>query len=271
MIVIPDERFVWFDDGLAIKADCTDPNVCEYVQQLLSCSGNFMFPLIIADPPYGNIVSEKWDKVDTDDEQFAKWMIDWTQLWTKTLLPGGAFYVWGGVGTVGFRPFLRYLHGAEVPKQFELANLITWSKKRAYGVQNNYLWTREECAYFVKGNAKKPRCFNVPLLETKRGYAGYNAKYPAKSEFYRRTNVWTDINEMFRGKVHPTQKQQRLHEVMIEVHTQPGEWVLDPFAGAGTTAFAARKLGRNFVLIENDAAYFEDLVNRLLVKDETKE
>lgn len=225
-------------------------------------------PLIIADPPYGNIVDEKWDRVNDSDELFSDWMIRWTRGWTQyCLAPGGAFYVWGGVGRPGFRPFLRYLSEVEQPGQFELANLITWSKKRAYGVQNNYLWTREECAYFIRGDAKHPRCFNVPLLETKRGYAGYNAKYPAKSEFYRRTNVWTDINEIFRGKLHPTQKQQRLHEVMVEVHTQPGEWVIDPFAGAGTTAFACRKLGRRFVVIENDRGYFDDMVRRLRVND----
>ncbi len=222
-------------------------------------------PLIIADPPYGNIVSEKWDRVDATDDDFCNWMVAWTSNWAdKCLLPGGAFYVWGGVGKPGFRPFLKYLCDIERSgSKLELANLITWSKKRAYGVQNNYLWTREECAYFVNGNAKKPRTFHVPLLDTKRGYAGYNKKYPAKSEFYRRTNVWTDINELFRGKVHPTQKAQRVIEVPIEVHTDPGECVIDPFAGSGTTAMACRKLGRRFVVIENDEKIFDGMVERL--------
>lgn len=265
-----------FEDGHAILADSTSELVMLGALQLVSEATLpdrvEPVPLIIADPPYGNIVDEKWDRVNDSDELFSDWMIRWTRGWTQyCLAPGGAFYVWGGVGRPGFRPFLRYLSEVEQPGQFELANLITWSKKRAYGVQNNYLWTREECAYFIRGDAKRPRCFNVPLLETKRGYAGYNAKYPAKSEFYRRTNVWTDINEIFRGKLHPTQKQQRLHEVMVEVHTQPGEWVIDPFAGAGTTAFACRKLGRRFVVIENDRGYFDDMVRRLRVNDASGE
>ena len=250
-----------FSDGYAILGNSTDADLIRFVHNdLIDQVG-----LIVTDPPYGNVVNEKWDKVSVTDEEFSNWMISWTREWSTILSDGGAFYVWGGIGSPKFRPFLRYLHDVEEKGKFELANLITWKKKRGYGVQNNYLFTREECAYFVKGNAKKPKTFNVPLLEEKRGYAGYNPKYPAKSEFFRRTNVWTDVNEIFQGKVHPTQKTQKLHEIIIEVHTEPGDWVIDPFAGAGTTAFAARKLGRKFVIIEKNNEYFETLVKNLRV------
>src|SRR5690606_25380225 len=171
--------------------------------------------------------------------------------------------------------FLHYAANLEKKTDLKLANIITWSKKRAYGIQHNYLFTREECAYVFNGSdIKKPRCFNVPLLEEKRGYAGYNKKHPAKSEYKRRTNVWTDITEIFRGKNHPTQKAQRLYEVMIEVHTQPGEYVVDMFAGAGTCAAACRKLGRKFVLIENDpesVSQIEKLLGSKECKDEPTE
>lgn len=245
---------VSFKDGVAIHADSTSPEVFEYV---LSLTG--LVPLINTDPPYGNIVDEDWDETEMDAVTFAQWMVDWTRQWTKLLVPGGAFYVWGGIGVVEFRPFLHYIPMVET-KQFQLANLITWSKKRAFGVPRNYLFTREELAFFVNGDAKKPHLFNIPLLETKRGYAGYNPKYPAKSEFYRRTNVWTDITEILRGKRHRTQKPLRCMEVPIEVHTNPGDWVVDLFAGAGTTAMAARKLDRRFVVIEKKPEEFEKLV-----------
>lgn len=220
-------------------------------------------PLIIADPPYGNIVSEVWDRVQSSDQQFAGWMCDWTRSWSDdVLLNRGAFYVWGGIGRPGFRPFLRYLHDAERPGDFELANLITWSKRRGYGVQNNYLFTREECAYFTKGSAKKPLKFNVPHLDAVRGYAGYNPKYPAKSENYRRTNVWTDITEVMRGKVHPTQKAKKLYEVIIGVHTDPGDWVVDLFAGSGVAAEAATATGRKFLVVESNEAMVADILQR---------
>lgn len=246
-----------FTDGYAICGDSTSGEVQKCVSELVG-----KFPLIIADPPYGNIVPHKWDVVKDSDDEFSDWMVEWTRSWSNQLHDGGAFYVWGGIGLPKFRPFMKFVPKIEVDGQLEMANMITWSKKRAIGTATNYLFTREECAYLVKGRAKKPRKFNVPLLDVKRGYQGFNPKYPAKSEFYRRTNVWTDINELFRGKRHPTEKAQRLHEVMIEIHTDPGEWVLDPFAGAGTTGAAARKLERNFVLIESDKKIFEGMVER---------
>ena len=248
-----------FKDGYAICGDCTSADVQNEVKNLVGS-----VPLIVADPPYGNIVPHKWDRTSDSDEIFSDWMVDWTRGWAEAILqPGGAFYVWGGIGLPGFRPFMKFIPKIEDPGNFELANLITWSKRRAIGRPNNYLFTREECAYFIKGFSKRPRTFNVPLLETKRGYEGFNPKYPAKSEYYRRTNVWTDINEIFRGKRHPTEKAQRLHEVMIEIHTAPDEWVVDPFAGAGTTAAAARKLGRKFVMIESNVEIFEGMAERL--------
>ncbi len=245
-------------DGIVV---CADSTLSSTVSHIVGLVGEV--PLVIADGPYGNIVRETWDKTHNSDDEFAEWMHAWTKTWRSALLPGAAFYVWGGIGKPGFRPFLKYLTLAERPGAFELSNIITWKKRRAYGTSSNYLFTREECAYFVNGDAKKPRCFNVPLLEEKRGYAGFNDKYPAKSECYRRSNVWTDIGELMCGKGHPTQKAQRLHEVMIEVHTSPGEVVIDPFAGYGTTALAARKLGRRFVAVESDSGYFEQMLERL--------
>lgn len=254
-------KSVEFSDGIAVNGDCCDLAVYDAVKNYLSDKGGEI-QLICTDPPYGNIVKVKWDKYDGLDTEFVKWMSNWTRTWNDLLVKGGAFYVWGGLGRPGFRPFFKYLIDVET-ENFQLANLITWGKKRAYGVQNNYLYTREELAYFVKGNAKRPRKFNVPLLDNKRGYAGYNKEYPAKSEFYRRTNVWSDVTEIFRGKVEPTQKPQRVIEIPIEIHTDPGEFVLDMFAGSGTTAQAARSLGRRFVVIEKDEKTFDSLVSRL--------
>ena len=251
-------------DGLTICGDCTDVDVLAEVKSYLQSQGQEKATLIYTDPPYGNILDEKWDKTKLNEKQFSAWMIDWSKQWCDVLEDGGAFYVWGGIGKRNFRPFFQYMLDAE-SDSFQLANLITWKKKRAYGVPRNYIFTREELAYFVKGRAERPRKFSIPYLAEKRGYAGYNKKYPAKSEFYRRTNVWTDINELFRGKVHPTEKPKRLAQIPLDTHTNPGEFVIDIFAGSGSTAHAARDLNRKFVLVEKDPVCYDKIIESLKV------
>ena len=46
-------------------------------------------------------------------------------------------------------------------------------------------------------------------------------------------------------------------------NTNVDDWVIDPFAGSGTTAFAAMRLARRFVVIENDEKTFEEMLTRL--------
>lgn len=245
-------------NGIVINGTFPDNDVVDIIK---TTAGKL--PLIVGDPPYGNIVDEKWDKID-NDISFCKWMIGWTKVCAELSEPGGALYVWGGSGKPGVRPFYRYLVEAEIQTPYQLANHITWNKKRGYGTGHNYLYTREELAYFILGDIKKPRCFNIPLLEEKRGYGGFSEKYPAKSEYKRRTNVWSDITDM--GKKitkHPTEKPVALAKIPILTHTNPGEWVLDPFAGSGSTGVAAINTGRKFILVEQDKKYFDQMVDRL--------
>jgi modification methylase len=64
-------------------------------------------------------------------------------------------------------------------------------------------------------------------------------------------------------KAHPTQKPESLLHRLILATSRPGELVLDPFFGTGTTGAAARRLGRRFIGIERDANYLEIARKRL--------
>ncbi len=64
-------------------------------------------------------------------------------------------------------------------------------------------------------------------------------------------------------KVHPTQKPEALLHRVIVACTAPGEVVLDPFLGTGTTAAVAKRLGRRYVGIERDAGYAAAALARL--------
>ena len=58
-------------------------------------------------------------------------------------------------------------------------------------------------------------------------------------------------------KVHPTQKPEALLARMLLPSSNPGDVVLDPFFGTGTTGAVAKTLGRNFIGIERDPVYAE--------------
>lgn len=266
-----------------IHGDLTTARVISRLHELAPAGG---YPLMVADPPYGNIVNEYWDQIELSQGEFTEWMLGWARDYYPLLAENGVFYIWGGTGIPMFRPFMEFCARVEFETPYKIYNLITWKKKRAYGVQHNYLFTREELIVLFKGeNIKKPRCFNIPLLDEKRGYAGFNEKYPAKSEHKRRSNVWMDEDtwhtlprdldpklirsnvwdetEILRGKLHECHKAAAVAKIPIEVHTNPKEVVLDLFSGSGETSFQAKLLNRGFVAVEKDPHTYQLLTERL--------
>ena len=82
------------------------------------------------------------------------------------------------------------------------------------------------------------------------------------------TNLWDDLG--FQGIAREggvtfvrNKKPERLLQRVLELATDPGDWVLDPFGGSGTTAAAAHKMGRNWVVIEREKALFDAARGRL--------
>ena len=64
---------------------------------------------------------------------------------------------------------------------------------------------------------------------------------------------------------HPTQKPVALAEHFLRLHTRPGDLVLDPFAGSGSTGVACARLGRRFIGIESDPTWVEHANRRLSI------
>ena len=64
-------------------------------------------------------------------------------------------------------------------------------------------------------------------------------------------------------KLHPTQKPEALLARIMMASTKPGDVVLDPFFGSGTTGAVAKRLGRHFVGIEREQHYIEAAYERI--------
>lgn len=218
--------------------------------------------LAVADPPYGdNIVSDNWDSITA--KELAVELTKTAKRLSHKMLPGSHLCIWGGFGTPKERALFRTILYLEEVTPWRMAEFITWKKKRAYGTSWRCLAAREEMARFVLGDIKKPRVFNPPYTDQKRGYLGFNKKYPAKSDFKRMTMVWDHASDMTRNKPYKCLKPEPLARTEIEMCTRPGDLVLDLFAGSAELSLTARKLNRSFVCVEADKAEFDKLVERL--------
>lgn len=205
--------------------------------------------LLAFDPPFYGIVDDGWDHQWKSVEDFVSWFATFLVAWRPKLAAHGSVVFFGGLGKHAERAFYKVQIAIEelFPASINLTyrNTITWKKRRAYGKSHDYLFTREEIVWYSVSDQRTNVRFNIPLTEEKRGYAGFNPKYPAKSEFKRVSNVWVDIPELMRPE-RSCQKPVALMERVINTHSNVGDLVVDPFSGWGTTGVAAVKNGRDF-------------------------
>lgn len=105
-----------------------------------------------------------------------------------------------------------------------------------------------------QGPAQGAECFVCAWAGT--GHARWNAG--GKRGVYRHL-----VNNPERHGEHPTEKPRRLMAEILGDFTNPGETILDPFMGAGTTGVAAVQMGRTFIGIEKDERYFDIACRRI--------
>lgn len=212
--------------------------------------------LLLTDPPYYGIVEEAWDNQWSTPQEFAVWLARTLLSFNKKLHPNASMLVFQSIGMHGIHPVFDMVRMLET-NGWHFRNWITWKKRRAYGKSHDYLYVREEILWFSKNPERTSVTFNIPLLDEKRGYAGFNKSYSAKSEYKRVGNVMTDFDpviedcpELMRPE-RACQKPSKLMERLLATHSNPGDLVVDPFSGYGSTGIAAVKMGRRFIGCES--------------------
>jgi len=210
--------------------------------------------LIILDPPY-NTTKAEWDKHDVIDAVFS---INLLQIAKQSC----SLYVWCGIGEKS-QSLIRWFDVFN--NHWIFKDLITWKKKRGIGMRKGWLYTREECMWFVKNNKQFVWNVNAQYSDEANQFKVGMSGYACKSAFKRLTNVWTDIPEILGSKklTHYTPKPEPAIERIVLAHTKKGDLVFDPFMGSGTTGVVCKRTGRNFIGIEIDEAYCEMATKRI--------
>ena len=226
--------------------------------------------LIMIDPPYYNVVSDKWDHQWETFDQYLVWCKEWVLTARALLHPTGSLYFYGGIGERSDSILHQKLLLDSVGLYFK--DWITWKKSRGMGTRKGWLYTREELLWYVNDNKNfvwnkehqystetRKRDINGITRESKKGYT-------IRSPYKRITNVWTDISEQvpetIRAK-HPTAKPYKLSERLMLLHTYEGDTVLDMFMGSGNAAITARRLNRQYVGIDTNITYIEQAITQL--------
>jgi len=231
--------------------------------------------LLIVDPPYN--LNKDFNgnpfKQSTSTE-YEKYTEKWINSIKPLLKSNASIYVccdWNSSMVIG--PVLK--------RHFQLQNRITWQREKGRGAKFNWKNSMEDIWFATKS---KSYTFNVEDVKIRRRViAPYkiegNPKDWEETEEgnFRNTypsNFWDDISipywSMKENTAHPTQKSEKLLAKLILASSNPGDIVFDPFLGSGSTSVTAKKLGRNYVGIEQDPQYCIWAEKRLEMADEDK-
>jgi site-specific DNA-methyltransferase (adenine-specific) len=222
--------------------------------------------LIFADPPYNigkdfNGRKDKW----ASDEEYREWCYRWLDLCVRKLKPTGSLYLMAA--TQNMPHFDIYLN-----KKLHILSRIIWFYDSS-GVQaKKYFGSLYEPILFCVKD-KKQYTFNADdiLVEAKTGAERKLIDYrkPIPSVYNTKKvpgNVWEIPRVRYRMdeyENHPTQKPVALLERIILASSNPGDFILDPFSGAFTTSFVAKKWGRRSIGIEIEEEYIKIGLRRL--------
>ena len=208
----------------------------------------FQFDMIFADPPYflsndglsvqaGKIVSVnkgEWDR-GSSPEQINDFNKSWISLCRNKLKENGTIWISGTYHNI------FSVANSLTEQGFKILNVVTWAKTNPPpNISCRYFTYSTEFIIWARKSQKRPHRFNYELMKHLNGDK-------------QMTDVWRLPAiapwEKSCGK-HPTQKPLALLSRIILASTDKNAWILDPFAGSGTTGIAANLLGRRFLGIE---------------------
>jgi site-specific DNA-methyltransferase (adenine-specific) len=234
--------------------------------------------LVFADPPY-NIKKAEWDTFESQQE-YVSWSVRWIEQAARVLKPEGTLYVCG---------FSEILADLRLPASrfFKGCRWIVWHYKNKANLGDDWGRSHESILHF-----RRSREFTFNVDDVRIPYGEHTLKYPAHpqaetSQYGKAANkdrIWhphprgakpkdvleipTTCNGMHEKTPHPTQKPEELLRKIVLASSNPGDVVIDPFLGSGTTAVVAEQLKRKWKGCDSSADFCGYAVDRIeLVED----
>jgi site-specific DNA-methyltransferase (adenine-specific) len=218
------------------------------------------FQTIFADPPYflsnggisiqsGKVVcvdKGDWDKGGSPEHIYA-FNKKWLSLCRSKLKDDGTIWITGTYHNINAVATCLSELG------YKILNMITWAKTNPPpNISCKYFTYSTEFILWARKHEKKTHYFDYETMKVVNGNKQMRDVWnlPAIASW-----------EKSCGK-HPTQKPLALLARIILASTRRDDWVLDPFAGSGTTGIAANLLERKFVGIEKEQQFVEMSIKR---------
>lgn len=224
--------------------------------------------LIFADPPYN--IGKEFEKVKQSKFEYINWCKEWINECLRVLKKSGTFYL---TSATQFIPYLDcYVNEKAIVK-----SRIVWCYDSS-GVQAKRVFGSlyEPILMIVKNDHDYVFNLEEIMVKTKMGarkkLMNYRKTPPEPyNELKNPGNVWNIPRvryKMNEYENHPSQKPEKLLEIIIKASSNPNDIVLDPFGGTFSTSRVASKLDRYSISIEILEKYFKIGLRRLGIKKE---
>jgi len=234
-----------------------------FMRRLLSTYPDGIFDLVFADPPYN--LEKKYDEYSDDKSMrdYLQWCNEWLRLSTKLLKPGGALMIlnlpkWAISHALFLHSILDFRHwicwdamadprGKLLPAHYSLL----YYTKPGSDIKSRYNDTIDlGLTDYLQPPDSPEYCLRQSCIRARKR-AGNDRRVIL-------SDVWFNIHRIKHKRdrdYHPCQLPEKLLDRIIRLTTDPGDKVFDPFAGVGTTAVVAKRLGRDFLTTEIDPTY----------------
>jgi DNA modification methylase len=235
--------------GLLHAGDCMD---------LLAATLDGSVDCVFADPPF-NLRKEYGPGFTDDmpDGEYVAWCKRWLAECIRVLAPGGSLFLYN-------LPRWNIVLGAWLMEQgLTFRHDIAIGMKAGFPIRGRLYPARYSLLYMTKGDPRVFRTIRTPLETCRhcgkelKDYGGYRSKMHEKGVSL--TDMWTDIVPV-RHKKYKTANRSanalstKILERVVEISTLPGDLVLDPFGGSGTTFAVCEDKGRRWIGAEIDFA-----------------